>query len=159
MQTLLPSQKWPNCVFSRKRCAMFWNLWKNNFPIYVLFIFWEMFDFVHFNWATRKALYELFLVKYSSFFLLRIFKQKRVPRNNLTLEIHEKKTLQKYRYSKNTGKSYRSQPNLDCNYTFLIDFWLPIDFSDCTFHQTEFGSVQPNQSKKTSIFKCSQNLV
>ena len=36
-------KKLPNWVSGPKRCAMLWNLWKNNFPI---FIFWEMVDFV-----------------------------------------------------------------------------------------------------------------
>ena len=36
-------QKCPNRIFGPKRCAMFWNLWKINFPI---FIFWEIVDFV-----------------------------------------------------------------------------------------------------------------
>ena len=41
MQTPPPTlQKWP---YIHERCAMFWNDWKINFPI---FIFWVMVDFV-----------------------------------------------------------------------------------------------------------------
>ena len=35
-------QKRPNLVFVPKSCAMFWNLWKNTFPIFIL---WDMVDF------------------------------------------------------------------------------------------------------------------
>ena len=36
-------QKWPEISFCPKRCTIFWNVYKNNFPI---FEFWEMVDFV-----------------------------------------------------------------------------------------------------------------
>ena len=45
MQTLSP-QKWPNRIFVSKCCTMFYNEWKNNFPIFAIFSFWYMVDFV-----------------------------------------------------------------------------------------------------------------
>ena len=43
----LPPQKWPNWIFDPKRRAMFWNLSRNNFQVFAIFILWEMVDFVH----------------------------------------------------------------------------------------------------------------
>ena len=33
------SQRWSSCVFGHKRCAMFWYVCKNNFPIFIYYFF------------------------------------------------------------------------------------------------------------------------
>ena len=42
-----PSQKWLNWDFDKKRCAIFWNLWKKKISRYfAVFISWDMVDFI-----------------------------------------------------------------------------------------------------------------
>ena len=43
----LSPQKWPKWVFVLKGCAMFWNIWKNIFPIFTIFHFFEIWSILY----------------------------------------------------------------------------------------------------------------
>ena len=47
-----------------ERCAMCWNEWQSNFPIYAIFIFWVMVDFVHNFQVYIRPKISIFLQKW-----------------------------------------------------------------------------------------------
>ena len=46
LTTCSPIPKRADSIFGPKSCAMFWNKWKICFPIFAIYIFWVMVDFL-----------------------------------------------------------------------------------------------------------------